>query len=246
MKGSDVALAAIGVGVAGGVVAAVYYSFNAGPPGGSCDCAKDPNSPCCAALAPYEQTYQSCLSQYTQLWSQIVKGGQAPTASQQADLDSLKACMDQAAKDIATTASQYIPQNSIASLIDDIGEAIIVVAAGVAVAYGLKGFGSFLSSRRAGGQVKTGAGNPAGIAALMSDGIVQYASANALITAESASAFTSSLDVNASNDLFNLGEFYDSLVAEQVFSQSFATTQINSYTSTINADAETTIAELPF
>lgn len=245
-KGSDVALALVGGGIAVGVVAAVYYSFNQGPSGGSCDCTKDPGSPCCQALTPYQQEYQTCANQYSALWAQIVQGGQAPTSAQQAELDSLKSCMDQAAKNIADTARNFVPQNAIQSLVDDIGEAILVVAIGIAAAYGLKGLGSFISARRASGQLKTTPATPAGIAALMTDGMIQYAAANSLITLNTAAGFRTSVDVNASNDLYNLANYFDALVQLQVFDQAFATSQISIFTNTINFDANTTVSALPF
>ena len=84
---------AYSVGVIGAVAVggyAVYTILNPGVAGGACNQA---GSPCATAIAGEQQILQTCMSEFTQLTSQIAQSGQAPTPGQLSTLQQYQNCM---------------------------------------------------------------------------------------------------------------------------------------------------------
>jgi hypothetical protein len=142
--------AAVGAVAVGGYALLTLVKGVTGPSGGSCT---DPSTPCGAAVAPYAQEFQSCLTQYTQYFNQFVSEDQSAspptglTTSQLATLANLQSCMDTAAKGIGAAAQSYgqSPLDTIAAYAAPAFAAAVVVV-GLAGAYKLIGSGSTAST----------------------------------------------------------------------------------------------------
>jgi hypothetical protein len=224
----------------GGVATVAYFVYalaNPGPKGGSCT---TPGTPCYNALLPYQQEFQSCLNQYTQLWSQIAQSGQAPTDAQLQVSAQLRDCMDVAAGNVANTAQEYVPDNWATLL-----EQVITAAALIAfAAYGLPGIADFVNRLRSQGEITTKASNGAGIAAIVFDATVQYAALNNLISSTQVTAWETAVGSFAGNDILAVSVFYNSLVNIGLLTVYPAALQINAMTATIAADANAVLAAL--
>lgn len=227
----------IGVGVASaiGVGYILYKLANPGAVGGPCT---DPATPCGSAIQPYQQEFQVCVNQYTQLMSQIVQGGQAPTPGQLAQLQQLRDCMDTSANNIARVANQYKP-TSLIDVIELLAAGALVIAF---VKYGLPGIGSFYNSVK-GRTVTTGTGG-AGIAAVVFNTSIQYAVKNNLLSTTQISAWESAVKGFTTEDIAASDAFFSSLAAQALLTQFEATNLATEYNNAMLADADFTIAAL--
>jgi len=236
ISGGDAAkiILAVGAVAAGGYF--IYKLANPGSTGGSCT---DPSTPCGAAIQPLQAELQSCLDNFTALNTQIAQSGLAPTAGQQAALNSYTTCMQSVGSQIASTASGFVGP----SLAQEAFEAVMVVGVTAAIGkYGLPGLGDALAAYRRSGLVTTAVSDAGSASSVIENASVADAYESGLITDATASEWAGVVQGVADNSAAVIASTYNELAAEGYITNDVAQQYITDLSESVAADADSVIS----
>ena len=228
---SKIVVAAVGIAAAAGV--AVYAITQVtGPVGGSCSQA---GTPCNTAISPYEQEFLKCSNLYfadlNEFIAEDAVNGTGLTVAQKDDLAYLKTCMDTAAANIAKTAHQYAPTQTMPLLVSFIGGAVLIGAAAVGVSSIIK-------------TLRTTPNSGASAANMANNSVMQGNVDNGIITPEQASSLTDDLTTMTTEDLSSFEDFTSLLVDADIITEETASALVTAAEAAMAEDEAVTDAAL--